>query len=309
MTKLRIQTANLSKIADLITQHRDDLGQFFRDDHRGQKLPEYFTQLQKVLERDKAAALSELRSLMQNLEHIKTIVRSQQSHVQAGWPARDLRGPAAARRCDQAERPRRRAGFDRDRAPVRRASYGEARPPQGLQILVNLLANARDAVMPRPSGARRITVHARRGTPGNLEIAIEDNGCGVAAENLEKIFRLGFTTKSEGPRARPPLQRMRRPRAPRQGHRSLGRPGQRRFVRARPSVRAHRGGRVALRRRQSYGAAGSVSDTLSAKVRRQAPSRLANNVDEGAAILDDLAIDAHAAPPGCPRTIPASPAS
>jgi len=29
-------------------------------------------------------------------------------------------------------------------------------------------------------------------------IAIEDNGCGVDPENLEKIFRLGFTTKSEG---------------------------------------------------------------------------------------------------------------
>ncbi len=52
--------------------------------------------------------------------------------------------------------------------------------------------------MSKDSGARRIVVHARRGSPGNLEIAVEDNGCGVEPHNLEKIFQLGFTTKAEG---------------------------------------------------------------------------------------------------------------
>ena len=45
---------------------------------------------------------------------------------------------------------------------------------------------------------RKITVHARRGPRGNLEIAVEDNGCGVDLHNLERIFELGFTTKPEG---------------------------------------------------------------------------------------------------------------
>ncbi|MEO7729742.1 MAG: two-component regulator propeller domain-containing protein, partial [Kofleriaceae bacterium] len=75
------KTSNLSKIVGLLFEHRDDLAGFFRDDHRGQKLPAYFTQLHEVLERDKQAALTELQSLLRNLDHIKVIVRSQQSHV------------------------------------------------------------------------------------------------------------------------------------------------------------------------------------------------------------------------------------
>jgi signal transduction histidine kinase len=52
--------------------------------------------------------------------------------------------------------------------------------------------------MAKDSGSRRITVHARRGARGNLEISVEDNGCGVEPQNLERMFQLGFTTKIEG---------------------------------------------------------------------------------------------------------------
>jgi hypothetical protein len=79
-----LRTSRLSQIAAMITDYRDDLGRFFRDDQRGQKLPEYFTQLQTALERDKIAAAGELKSLMRNIDHIKVIVSSQQSHVKRG---------------------------------------------------------------------------------------------------------------------------------------------------------------------------------------------------------------------------------
>jgi signal transduction histidine kinase len=69
---------------------------------------------------------------------------------------------------------------------------------KALQIVMNLLANARDAVMIRPAGERRITVRARRVGQAELEIAVDDNGCGVDAENLAQIFHLGFTTKADG---------------------------------------------------------------------------------------------------------------
>jgi signal transduction histidine kinase len=49
--------------------------------------------------------------------------------------------------------------------------------------------------MARPPGERRITVHTRRGSDGELEIALEDNGCGIDPLNLDRIFGLGFTTK------------------------------------------------------------------------------------------------------------------
>jgi ligand-binding sensor domain-containing protein/signal transduction histidine kinase len=193
-----LKTTNLSKIADLINQHRDDLGRFFRDDHRGQKLPEYFAQLGDVLERDKASALSELKSLIQNLEHIKTIVRSQQSYVTSVVPLETLE---VRQLLDEANK---LSAGSSEQDSIEIVSQLDELPPvridrhKALQILVNLLANARAAVMSKTSGPRRIVVRARRGTAGNLEITIEDNGCGVAPENLDKIFQLGFTTKGDG---------------------------------------------------------------------------------------------------------------
>ncbi|HSR96197.1 MAG TPA: two-component regulator propeller domain-containing protein, partial [Kofleriaceae bacterium] len=60
----KLKTTNLSKIAAMISEHRSDLGRFFVEDPRGQKLPDYFSQLQEVLERDKSLALGELKSLI-----------------------------------------------------------------------------------------------------------------------------------------------------------------------------------------------------------------------------------------------------
>ncbi|HSR97889.1 MAG TPA: ATP-binding protein, partial [Kofleriaceae bacterium] len=194
----QLQTGGLAKAAALIADHRDDLERFLRDDPRGQKLPDYFSQLQEVLERDKSLALGELKSLIRNLDHIKIIVRAQQSHVKPGAALETFEVQQLIDDALKLSAPSREHGaieIVRDVEPL---------PPvrldrhKALQILVNLLTNARDAVMASESGPRKIVVHARRGTHGNLEIAVEDNGCGVDPQNLERIFQLGFTTKAEG---------------------------------------------------------------------------------------------------------------
>jgi signal transduction histidine kinase len=60
------------------------------------------------------------------------------------------------------------------------------------QVLMNLILNAREAIMP---GRGSIGIEAEE-TVDSVQIRISDNGCGIAAENLEKIFELFFTTKS-----------------------------------------------------------------------------------------------------------------
>jgi len=64
---------------------------------------------------------------------------------------------------------------------------------QIVQVLINLLTNARDA-MP---GGGRITLRARQ-TESSAVIEVADQGTGIAPENLEKIFDPFFTTKSIG---------------------------------------------------------------------------------------------------------------
>jgi signal transduction histidine kinase len=193
-----LRTSKLSHIAAMITDHGDVLGRFFRDDPRGQKLPAYFTQLQTALERDKVAAAGELKSLMRNIDHIKVIVSSQQSHVKPGGAVETfdphellddaLKFSAGSGEHDAIEIVRR---FD-SLPPVSLDRH------KVLQIVMNLLTNARHAVLTKPAGKRQIIVSARAAANARLEIAIDDNGCGVDAENLDRIFHLGFTTKPSG---------------------------------------------------------------------------------------------------------------
>ena len=62
------------------------------------------------------------------------------------------------------------------------------------QVLVNLVENGIDAA---PSG--HVTVRARASTDGRgVELEVADDGCGIAPENLPRLFTPFFTTKEMG---------------------------------------------------------------------------------------------------------------
>ncbi|HYG68759.1 MAG TPA: HAMP domain-containing sensor histidine kinase, partial [Anaeromyxobacteraceae bacterium] len=65
------------------------------------------------------------------------------------------------------------------------------------QVIVNLVANAVDALPPDRTDGNRIRVTARA-APGEVTIEIEDNGCGIAPELLPRIFDPFVTTKDVG---------------------------------------------------------------------------------------------------------------
>jgi len=62
------------------------------------------------------------------------------------------------------------------------------------QVFMNLLANAGQAL---ESGGD-IRVRTRRVDPDTVEIQVEDNGCGMSRDVLDKIFDPFFTTKPVG---------------------------------------------------------------------------------------------------------------
>ena len=64
---------------------------------------------------------------------------------------------------------------------------------QLIRVFQNLVANARDAMME----FGLISINAQRNN-GSVEVVISDNGKGIAAEDLEKIFERLFTIKSHG---------------------------------------------------------------------------------------------------------------
>ena len=67
-----------------------------------------------------------------------------------------------------------------------------------LQILVNLIRNAKYAVDHCPNPVKRVIVSILAPTDKRVQIQIQDNGVGIAPENLNRIFAHGFTTKQDG---------------------------------------------------------------------------------------------------------------
>jgi signal transduction histidine kinase len=70
---------------------------------------------------------------------------------------------------------------------------------QILQILLNLLRNAKEASSQREGEERPvIRVSIRRMGEKRISLAVEDTGVGLPPENLTRIFGHGFTTKTGG---------------------------------------------------------------------------------------------------------------
>ena len=67
-------------------------------------------------------------------------------------------------------------------------------PKQLVQVLFNLLINARQAIGNRGG---RITISARDADDDRVAIHVRDTGCGVPAEQFEAVFEPFFTTKKD----------------------------------------------------------------------------------------------------------------
>lgn len=193
----RSKGAKLGKIAEMLNQHEADLGAFITSDPKGRVIPTYLTGLADQLAIEQAATVSEVDSLRRNVEHIKEIVAMQQSYAKASGVTEtiavvDLVEDALGMNIGSMTR----HGIEivreyRDR-PVATLEKHKV-----LQILVNLIANAKHACDDSGRTDKKITVRITADDHSAF-VAVSDNGVGIPAENLTRIFAHGFTTREHG---------------------------------------------------------------------------------------------------------------
>ena len=191
------KVVNLSRAVALIDEHERDLAGFLADDPKGRQLPAYLKGVAAHLATEQEEILRELANLSHNIDHIKEIVAMQQSYSKVAG-VRELLPPA-----DLVEDALRMNGaaFTRHQVKVVR-EFSVVRPVMAekhkvLQILINLMRNAKYAC--DDSGRNDKQVILRIEPAGDsVRIAVIDNGVGIPAENLTRIFEHGFTTRKEG---------------------------------------------------------------------------------------------------------------
>jgi signal transduction histidine kinase len=142
--------------------------------------------------------LEEVESLIQSVGHIKQIVAVQQDHARCVNLVEDV---ALGELIDDALRIN-LGSTDEDGIEVRREFDDLPRvridKHKFLQIVINLISNAKHAVIEAPARDRRITVTLKRDVESRVRVEVSDNGIGIPPENLTRIFAQGFTTRKDG---------------------------------------------------------------------------------------------------------------
>lgn len=188
--------AKLAPVAALLTKHASDLATFVTGP-KGRHVPAYLEELAADLVSERDAAVSELMELHGNVEHIKEIVAMQQSYAKRGGLIEtvDIRGLVEdSLRMNAGAFSRHGVSLSRDYADVPPVQVDRHKV---LQILVNVIRNAKYACDEAQGGDKRVTVRIRS-TIGSLFISVIDTGVGIPKENLERIFNHGFTTRTHG---------------------------------------------------------------------------------------------------------------
>ena len=191
------KAASLAKVVTMFHEHEHDLGMFITSDAKGRQLPAYLAQLSERLLADQKMTMRELDLLVKNIEHIKEIVTMQQSYAKVSGVKEIIN----LRELVEDSLRMNVGALDRHGVEIVR-EFADVPPVnvdrhKVLQVLVNLIRNAKHACQDSARADKRLTVRLADGD-GRIKISVSDNGVGIAPENLARIFNHGFTTRTDG---------------------------------------------------------------------------------------------------------------
>ena len=194
----RSKAPKLAKAAALLTDHDSDLGEYLTNDVNGQQLPGYLTKLGEFFVTENEELLNEVDQLNRNIEHIKEVVAMQQSYAKVSGvfenlPAHQLVEDAIAMNIGAFER--HGVEVDRQFSPVPLIRVDRHKV---LQILINLIRNAKYALDDVERLDKKLVISVSAPNDRYVHIVVSDNGIGISAENLTRIFAHGFTTRKGG---------------------------------------------------------------------------------------------------------------
>ena len=185
----------LQQATALLRNNRETLAAFLTSDERGRHLPDYLPALSAQVSLNSRAVQAELATTEQLLNHLNDIISAQQELARIGGQYEYVHLSELIETALLVQ--------SADLAQIEVTRAYEDLPPVSsdrhklLQILVNLISNARDAIEAGAGGRGRISLKLAR--EGDLALlTVEDSGTGMSPDVLARLWQFGFTTKKDG---------------------------------------------------------------------------------------------------------------
>jgi NO-binding membrane sensor protein with MHYT domain/two-component sensor histidine kinase len=184
------RVGNVQRVASLLNEPG------FLETGRGRQTPGYLAQLGEHLAAENQSLQAEVDAITAHVGHIRTIVAAQQANARRGGVTEavniaELIDNTVAIHFAMAVDVSIRREYD----PLPMVTLDRHKL---IQILGNLLSNARHALEDQTEGQRTLILRLHSRAQGWFVIEIEDSGIGIEPEPLKRLFEFGFTTRKEG---------------------------------------------------------------------------------------------------------------
>ena len=188
------QTEGIKRTAQMFEEQGSDL---FAPGGKGPQLISYLFALCEQLEQKSSKNLKEVASLKHNVLHIAEIVSAQQKFSGKSGIIEQLNINELIEEALNINV----VSLENNQVEIKRL-YDIPLCINGdrskiIQILVNLIRNANEAIMEQKNDFPCITIEGHIDN-NLLTVKVSDTGSGIEQENMVNMFRYGFTTKQDG---------------------------------------------------------------------------------------------------------------
>ena len=190
----------VNRMAELIKAHDQDLGTYLTEDPKGKRIPPSLEKLGAHLMEEQMAILKEMKGLVRNIRHMKQIIASHQTMAKSAGQAEQISlANVLSHAMELSFQPGDEKWItiqpDYQQVPTVLVDQNQL-----LQILVNLLRNAKQAMRQQVQDSHVLNLSVKYQDDGEASVVmtIQDSGIGIAPEHLSKLFTRGFTTKTDG---------------------------------------------------------------------------------------------------------------
>ncbi len=193
----KTKAVNLEKVVGMLVDNEKNIASYISEDKKGKQIPKFLSLLSDQLIEEKEAMKNELTELTNNIDHIKSVISMQQTYAGSFGVRESIMLSSLVEDALKINA----QGMDQRGVKVEKI-YNKIEAMfidkhKALQIVINLISNAKHAVIDSDNEIKNITVSIS--TEKNMaKLEVLDTGVGIAHEDLTHLFEYGFKRRRNG---------------------------------------------------------------------------------------------------------------